>query len=73
MRVELSGHARGRLEKRRQDGITVHDIVTAAASFPGRISKTMRLRGFRAASGRSFDLVVIDKKGKRKVVTVIGK
>ncbi|GFN23837.1 hypothetical protein [Thermanaeromonas sp. C210] len=73
MRVIITSHARKRLRELRQEGILTADIVSAARQLPGRIAVATRFRGFMAASGRLFDLVVKDVPAGRIVITVIGK
>ncbi|MDI6709368.1 MAG: hypothetical protein QMC81_01980 [Thermoanaerobacterales bacterium] len=71
--IIITEHAQQRLREMRQQAITVDDIVAAATSIPGMIVTATRFRGFIAASGRPFDLVVKDLSDRRVVITVIGK
>lgn len=73
MRVVITAHARKRLQDLRQEQINEHDIRAAARSIPGYIPTATRFRGFLAASGRTFDLVVKDVLAGRLVITIIGK
>lgn len=73
MRVIITSHARKRLKELRQEGILMGDIVSAARQLPGRIAVATRFRGFIAASGRAFDLVIKDVPSGRLVITIIGK
>ncbi|KYH32181.1 hypothetical protein MOMUL_17560 [Moorella mulderi DSM 14980] len=73
MKVVITAHARKRLQDLRQEQINEHDIRVAARSIPGHIPTATRFRGFMAASGRPFDLVVKDVLAGRLVITIIGK
>jgi len=73
MNIIISEHARRRLQEDRQQLIQVSDVLTAAASIPGRIRVSTRFRNFIASSGRRFDLVVKDSDSLRIVITIIGK
>jgi len=71
--VFVTEHAQRRLREIRQHAISLSDILAAAGSIPGTVVTATRFRGFMAASGRPFDLVVKDLGDKRVVITVIGK
>ncbi|MEW6540145.1 MAG: hypothetical protein AB1402_00835 [Bacillota bacterium] len=73
MPVVITEHARKRLNQRRQEDISINDIIEAASGIPGYIPAATRFRGFIAKSGRVFDIVAKDLPGRRLVVTVIGK
>jgi hypothetical protein len=73
MPVVITEHARKRLNQRRQEDISINDIIEAASGIPGYIPVATRFRGFIAKSGRVFDIVAKDLPGRRLVVTVIGK
>lgn len=73
MKIVITAHARKRLQNLRQEQINEHDIRVAAKSLPGHIPTATRFRGFIAASGRAFDLVVKDVVAGRLVITIIGK
>jgi hypothetical protein len=56
----------------RQEGITLADVLRAAASVKPFVPQTTRFRGFRVG-GRTFDLVIRDPApGQRLVITVVG-
>lgn len=70
--IRLTAHARKRLQMPRQQGITLSDVLQAAASIKPFVPQTTRFRGFHAAN-RSFDLVIRDPApGYRLVITVVG-
>lgn len=71
--VVLTAHARKRLEDERQAGVDIGDVLRAARSLPGRLPFATRIRNLTASSGKKFDIAVVDRGGKRFVVTVIGK
>jgi len=73
LHVIITEHTRKRLNNSRQDKITMADIVSAAASIPGRIPTATRFRSFAGKSGRMFDIVAKDIPDGRLVITVIGK
>ena len=73
MRVIVTEHAVKRLREERQSGITVAEVIKAAAGIPGCIPTATRFRGFLSRSGRVFDIVAKDLKHGRLVITVIGK
>lgn len=73
MKIVITAHARKRLHDLRQEQITEDDIRAAARSIPGYLPAATRFRGFIAASGRPFDLVVKDALAGRLVITIIGK
>lgn len=73
MPVVITEHARKRLSQRRQEEISINDLIEAASGIPGYIPTATRFRGFMAKSGRVFDIVAKDLPGRRLVVTVIGK
>ncbi|MEW6458598.1 MAG: hypothetical protein AB1441_05960 [Bacillota bacterium] len=73
MPVVITEHARKRLNQKRQEDISISDIIEAASGIPGHIPSATRFRGFIAKSGRVFDIVAKDIPGRRLVVTVIGK
>lgn len=70
--IVITEHARLRLDQKRQQKISEDDVIRAAASIPGYIKGRTRFRNFVARSGAFFDVVLVDRRARRYVVTLIG-
>lgn len=71
--VFFTDHSLKRLGDKRQAGITQEDVIAAARSIPGTVVTNTRFKNFRSASGRLFDIVICDIRGRRVIITIIGK